>query len=48
MNITQDQISRLRKHVVSSTSDTMTPVKVHTGGELATLPRSSDQAGRVA
>ncbi|HEU5475394.1 MAG TPA: succinic semialdehyde dehydrogenase [Actinophytocola sp.] len=31
---------QLRHYVVASTSDTVTPVEVYTGAELATLPRS--------
>jgi succinate-semialdehyde dehydrogenase / glutarate-semialdehyde dehydrogenase len=34
-------LDTLRGHVVSSTSDTVTPADVYTGGELAVLPRST-------
>jgi succinate-semialdehyde dehydrogenase/glutarate-semialdehyde dehydrogenase len=39
--ITEGLLDRLRRHVVSSTSDTVTPAEVYTGGELARLPRST-------
>ncbi|HET9139844.1 succinic semialdehyde dehydrogenase [Actinophytocola sp.] len=39
--VSQETISRLRRFVVSSTSDTVTSTHVYTGGELAVLPRST-------
>lgn len=38
--LTPELLDTLRSHVVSSTSDTVTPTAVYTGGELASLPRS--------
>ncbi|MFL6143074.1 MAG: succinic semialdehyde dehydrogenase [Labedaea sp.] len=39
--LTEELLTRLRTHVVSSTSDTVTPANAYTGGGLATLPRST-------
>jgi succinate-semialdehyde dehydrogenase / glutarate-semialdehyde dehydrogenase len=39
--LTEELLERLRSHVVSSTSDTVTPMISYTGGELTTLPRST-------
>ena len=39
--LTEELLYLLRRHVVSSTSDTVTPANAYTGGELATLPRST-------
>lgn len=41
--ITEELLDTLRAHVVSSTSDTVTSTAVYTGGELAVLPRSSQE-----
>lgn len=40
-SVTSELLSSLRSHVVSSTSDTVTPVAVYSGGDLAELPRST-------
>jgi len=39
--VTDEALARLRRFVVTSTSDTVTSTNVYTGGELATLPRST-------
>jgi acyl-CoA reductase-like NAD-dependent aldehyde dehydrogenase len=39
--LTPELLDRLRGHVISSTSDTVTPVQVYTGADLATLPAST-------
>lgn len=39
--LTEELLEHLRRHVVASTSDTVTATAVYTGGELATLPRST-------
>jgi succinate-semialdehyde dehydrogenase/glutarate-semialdehyde dehydrogenase len=40
-SVTSTLLEALAAHVVSSTSDTVTPVAVYSGGDLATLPRST-------